>query len=60
MQFNFFVSSPALTVEESADQSVLLSAPVEIDATMLERVGGGGPAGTWAEAAVYDGPAGTW
>ena len=60
MQTNTFSSTSFTTVSETADQKVLLSAPVELDLMALLHVGGGlGPAGTWAEAAT-DGPAGTW
>jgi len=55
MQTNSIASSPVHLDEEAVAQNERLSAPVELDEALLQRVGGGGPAGTWAA-----GPAGTW
>lgn len=44
-----------------AENAVIKSVPVELDFSLLSHVGGGlGPNGTWGEAAVFDGPNGTW
>ena len=45
--------------QDEVDTSRTLSAPVELDLSQLQQVGGGmGPNGTWASDAA--GPNGTW
>jgi hypothetical protein len=54
------VSVVVSQTQNDADASHTLSAPVELDLTQLQQVGGGlGPNGTWA-AVVVEGPNGTW
>lgn len=56
---SFFAAKNA--AQGTFDVSKAKTSPVELDLSMLKQVGGGlGPAGTWAEAQVTEGPAGTW
>ena len=57
---SFFSFAAQSTAQSTVDATQRFSAPVELDLATLEHVGGAGPAGTWAAAAVAAGPAGTW
>ena len=63
MQTNLFANLSALRLTEAAAMS-LKSTPVELDASLLSKVGGGlAPRGTWlaeTPSAVVDAPRGTW
>ncbi|MBC7483268.1 MAG: hypothetical protein H7337_15550 [Rhizobacter sp.] len=65
MQTNFFTDLSA-TLDTRVAAKLAKSAPIELDLSLLSKVGGGlAPRGTWlaeapADQVVVDAPRGTW
>ena len=57
---SIFASFRTTPVAQPELETRAVAAPIELEVGQLDDVVGGGPAGTWAAAALKAGPASSW